>query len=96
MAFRILITSTAIQDLDEAYEWYNQKSEGLESKFALDLQESFQKIAIYPEAFAKRYKNVRGKLLKKFPYLVMYEIDYELNVVRILRVFNTYQNPYWD
>ena len=96
MVYRIYLTGAAIQDIDDAYEWYGTKAADLEKKFAIDLQESFQKISQYPDAFAKRYKEVRGKLMKKFPYLILYRTNNANRSIEVLRVFNTWQKPYWD
>jgi hypothetical protein len=45
-----------------------------------------------PTASAVRYKNVRCKSIKRFPYLIAFIIDDTSNSVKILRVFNTYQD----
>jgi hypothetical protein len=48
-----------------------------------------------PKAYSIRYKNVRGKLLKRFPFLILYTESEELSSIEVLRIFNTYQNQYW-
>jgi hypothetical protein len=44
-------------------------------------------------ASAVRYKNVRCKPMKRFPFLITFTIDDISHAVNILRVFNTYQEP---
>lgn len=95
MAYRILMTGKALDDIDEAYHWYGSKAVDLDARFAFDLDETLQRISENPDAFAKRYKDVRGKLLKKFPYLVLYRTNHSKKEIQVLRVFNTWQNPYW-
>ena len=63
--------------------------------FVDEVEESFASIALMPIAFAKRYDDERGKLVKKSPYLVLYQINDNNETVETLRIFNTYQNPYW-
>ena len=46
-----------------------------------------------PTASVIRYKNVRCKPIKRFPYLITYTIDETTKSIAILRVFNTYQEP---
>jgi hypothetical protein len=50
-------------------------------------------IAELPTASAVRYKNVRCKPMKRFPFLITFAIDEATHSVNILRVFNTYQEP---
>lgn len=95
MHYRIYITPTALIDLDEAITYYNGKSDGLGYRFSDEVHENFAAIAQHPEAFAERYKNVRGKLVKKFPYLILYRVNHSVQSVEVIRIFNTWQNPYW-
>lgn len=75
MAYTIYITPAAIKDIQEALEYYNTKVIDLGFKFADDVDDNLGSIAGNPYAFAERYKNVRGKLLKRFPYLIFYRIN---------------------
>ena len=95
MAYIIYITPTALNDIEEAINYYNSKATNLGFKFADDVENNFLVIAQHPNAFAERYKGVRGKLLKRFPYLILYNANHQLQQVEVLRLFNTYQNPYW-
>ena len=72
MAFEILITPTALLDISKAVEYYNTKAYDLGYKFADDVDNNLRLISLMPKAYSIRYKNVRGKLLKKFPFLIMY------------------------
>jgi toxin ParE1/3/4 len=51
------------------------------------------RIAEYPTTFAERYKSVRCKPMKRFPYLITFTIDETAQAINILRVFNTFQEP---
>ena len=93
--YRILITPTALQDIDQAFCYYNAKLDGLGFEVTAAINAAFQKIAGFPNAYLRRYKDVRGKLLKRFSYLTLFQIDEISNSIKILRVFNTYQKPYW-
>lgn len=48
-------------------------------------------VEINPTNYQIRYRNLRGAPLKKFPFLIMYEIF--KNDVIVHAVFNTHQNP---
>lgn len=74
MGCTIYITPSAINDIQEALEYYNTKVTDLGFKFADDVDDNLRGIAQNPYTFAERYKNVRGKLLKRFPYLILFSL----------------------
>jgi toxin ParE1/3/4 len=93
MPYTILVTPTATDDIAVAIEYYNLVATDLGYRFADLVAEYFDRIADLPTASAVRYKNVRCKPMKRFPYLIMFTIDEATHSVNILRVFNTYQEP---
>lgn len=95
MTYAIYISPAALNDISDAVIYYNGKVENLGFRFTDDVEENFEIIATHPKAFTERYKNVRGKLLRRFPFLILYTINENLQRVEVLRLFNTYQNPYW-
>ena len=95
MAYTLYITPTAIKDIEEALEYYNSKVSDLGFRLTDDVEYNLDSISQNPYAFAERYKNVRGKLLKKFPYLILYQINNTAQSIEVIRLFNTYQNPFW-
>jgi len=95
MPYKIYITPAAIDDIDEAVNYYNAKVADLGFKFADDVEDNLAAIAEHPNAFTERYNNVRGKLLKRFPYLILYNVNHVIQNIEVIRLFNTYQNPFW-
>ena len=93
MPYTILVTPTATEDIAVAIEYYNALAADLGYRFADLVAEYFDRIAELPTASAVRYKNVRCKPMKRFPYLITFIIDDAAHSVNILRVFNTYQEP---
>jgi toxin ParE1/3/4 len=93
MPYTILVTPTATEDIAVAVEYYNAVATDLGYRFADLVAEYFERIAELPTASAIRYKDVRCKPMKRFPYLIMFTIDEAAHSVNILRVFNTYQEP---
>jgi toxin ParE1/3/4 len=93
MPYSISVTPTAIKDIAAAIEYYNALSPDLGYRFADFLATYFDRIAALPTASAVRYKNVRCKPMKRFPFLITFTIDEAAQSVNILRVFNTYQEP---
>ena len=93
MPYTILVTPTATDDIAAAIEYYNALATGLGYRFADLVADYFDRIADLPTASAVRYRNVRCKPMKRFPYLITFTIDEAAHSVNILRVFNTYQEP---
>lgn len=95
MIYEISITPAALLDISEAVEYYNKKTNDLGYKFADDIDNNLRVISLMPKAYSVRYKNVRGKLLKKFPFLILYIENEKLKSIEKIRIFNTYKNQYW-
>jgi hypothetical protein len=71
----------------------NSRSYGLGFEFTDTLDAYFQKISRLPTASAIRYDNVRVKPIDTFPYTIHFTIEGNASVI-ILRVFNTYRDPF--
>jgi plasmid stabilization system protein ParE len=95
MLFDINLTQRAINDVENGVEYYNALSENLGFRFADEIDFALQQIAKMPTAYSFRYKNVRAKQVNKFPFLIYFIIDDSKTSVEVLRIFNTYQNPFW-
>jgi toxin ParE1/3/4 len=93
MPYTILVTPTATEDIAVAVEYYNAVAVDLGYRFADLVAEYFDRIAELHTASAVRYKNIRCKPMKRFPFLITFTIDEAVHSVNILRVFNTYQEP---
>ncbi len=93
MLFEILLSPDAIQDIDNGFEYYNSKSDGLGFEFTDTINIYLTKISHVPTASAIRYDNVRVKPVSTFPYTIHFVID-EINYnISVIRVFNTWQEP---
>lgn len=90
MPYTIFVTPTATEDIAAAVEYYNALSPDLGYLFADLLSSYFDRIAALPTASPVRYKNVRCKPMKRFPYLTTFIINEDSYSLNILRVFNTY------
>jgi mRNA-degrading endonuclease RelE of RelBE toxin-antitoxin system len=75
----------------EAYDWYEQQSKGLGEIFLSELNTCYKKIETQPTFYKKAKKNFRQIRLKRFPYLVVYEIL--KSEVVVFAVFHTSRNP---
>lgn len=93
MSFWIYVTSEAVKDIDDAFNYYNSKSGGLGYRFAEIADIYFHKISQVPFASAIRYDRVRVRPMRVFPFTIHYIVEEQASKVIILRVFNTWQEP---
>ena len=92
MAFELKILPSAEFDIDEATKFYSEISFSVLEHFNDRLDKAFLRLEINP-FFQKRYRNVRGLPLIKFPYIVFFEVLEETKTVYIISVFCTEQDP---
>jgi plasmid stabilization system protein ParE len=87
MGNTLKISQAALDDMQKALDWYESQSEGIEQRFHKAISESLKFILNYPEASAMRYRQLRYKTVKKFPYYILYifdEINAHVEIVAIL------------
>ncbi|WP_345766683.1 type II toxin-antitoxin system RelE/ParE family toxin [Chryseobacterium endophyticum] len=91
MNYSLVLSPNAETDLAEGKLWYENKQLGLGEKFLQQVNLYFSKIQDYPKHFPVRRGNLSEAYIKKFPYLIIYQIiDKE---IVIFSVFKTHQNP---
>ena len=78
-------------DLAEAYDWYEHQRQGLGEDFFLRVEAAFESIRYDPQVCTKIYKNVRRKLVRRFPYGIFFAISQ--NKICVLAVLHAKRNP---
>lgn len=91
MKYDIEIKDLANLETIEAYLYYEEKRIGLGEEFLEHLDIYFERIVTNPKHFPQKRKPYREAYIKRFPFLVVYEIV--KNKVIVYSVFNTWQNP---
>ena len=91
MAYELVLLPRAENNLDEAYNWYEEQRTGLGEEFLQEVAEYYTKFENHPAAFGKIRKNIRQAALKRFPFVIVYEIIKKEVVV--FAVFHTSRNP---
>ncbi len=92
MAYKIILENRAIQEIDDAYNWYESQKRGLGMDFMVELYDYFGIISQSPKIFPIDFKHYRRAVLKRFSkYMIIYSI--ENKEVYVLSVFNIKQNP---
>jgi plasmid stabilization system protein ParE len=93
MKYQLKVSATAYQKTDDAYEYYEEQSQGLGERFLKSLEDSYLKLSQTPQFYGciQYDKNIRDIKIKTFPFVIIFQII-EKSVL-VLRVFNTNQNP---
>jgi hypothetical protein len=75
MNYEIIIKQEATQDLQVAYNYYEDHRLGLVDEFIEEVKEKIAYIRKYPLHFPKVEKEFRQTLIDRFPYLLIYELS---------------------
>ncbi|NBR14503.1 MAG: type II toxin-antitoxin system RelE/ParE family toxin [Crocinitomicaceae bacterium] len=96
MKFTLELDPRAIQDIQEAIDYYDEQLVGLGEKFEAYLNKYMKSLSKNP-FFQIRYDSIRCLPLKKYPYMIHFTVDEKLNTVYIHSVLNTARDPkeYW-
>lgn len=84
----------AQEELFEAIQYYESESPGLGEAFLSAVGQGIEHILAFPEAAPVRRGKVRCKVLRRFPYNLLY--SFREPEIRILAVMNQSRRPfYW-
>lgn len=84
----------AEREVNEAAQYYDAEEPGLGSVFLQEVDRCVRSIQAHPEAGPILRGDVRRRLLRRFPYALVYKI--KSTGVRILAVMNLKRRPtYW-
>lgn len=90
--FKVLIDDRVVSDLQNAIDFYNSITATLGKKFEKAFEKEIGSLALNPY-YQVRYKGIRCKLIKNYPYLIHYTINSELKEVYVFAVICTHKNP---
>ena len=90
----IKLLKRAELELFDSCKWYEKQQKGLSKHFRNEIGETFQTINANPFLFPNRYNtNLRFASLNKFPFVVVYWFDQNLDTIFIDSIFHTKRNP---
>ena len=91
--FSVEFAPEALQEIQDAIEYYNKLSDGLGNRFKQKLLAAIKATKLNPTFNSIRYENVRFAVVKKFPYAAHYTIDQDHHVIKIQAILSFNQNP---
>lgn len=71
----IIVRREAQLEVQEAFRYYQEISEGLGFEFMRSLDAALQSIKRSPSAYQRIYQETRRALLRKFPYAIFYIVE---------------------
>jgi len=84
----------ADHELNEAGQYYEREEAGLGAAFLQEIDRTLQFIQAHPEAGTILRGDVRRRIVRRFPYALLYKIN--PTGVRVLAVMNLRRRPmYW-
>lgn len=92
MDYNIVYTSQAEIDFKNTIEYYLLVSDTIANKFITDLDNAIEVLKSNPQ-FQIRYRDYRVLKVGKFPYLIHFLIDEQLNQVIIYGLICTHRDP---
>jgi len=90
---RVKFAYLAQKELEHSYDWYEERSIGLGSRFADSIMATIAKILKNPDSYPRKKHNNREIQVDKFPFIIVYSYDEVTDIIQILRVFHTKRNP---
>lgn len=91
MIENLILVPEALDDVAEAYVWYENRSVGLGDRFLDRVDECIDRIRRNPELYQQVHQDYRRAIVHRFPYVIFYE--FRLDTITIYSVFHSAQDP---
>jgi len=91
MIYELLIRPEAERDLAEAFRWYERRKSGLGEDLIREVEAALEEISEFPLRWPVVCRDIRRRLVRRFPYGVFYYVDSRTTVV--LAVFHAKRDP---
>jgi hypothetical protein len=91
--FDLDIEPEALDDIQEAADYYNSKKSNLGKRFFTSVDKHFEFLKKNYLSFTVRYDDIRCMPVKKFPYMIHYRVLEQQELVSVKAVFCTYEDP---
>lgn len=94
--YEVKIEDRAFDEIQDAILYYEGKQSGLGLRFKETVLSAIESLKRNP-FYQVRYSTFRCLPIKKFPYMIHFEVDENAKRVDVFAVINTYLNPqdYW-
>lgn len=87
----VRLRPVALAELTDAWRWYEEQREGLGDEFRACVDAAMAEIARAPLAWPRIRADARRRLVRRFPFAVLYLVEPEH--IEVLAVFHTSRDP---
>ncbi|MES9821941.1 MAG: type II toxin-antitoxin system RelE/ParE family toxin [Candidatus Thiodiazotropha sp.] len=91
MSYTLTIRKEAEFDIDEQFDYYEEKREGLGHDLLLCIEEALDKLQRNPLVYRKIHKELRRIPIRRFPYRIFYFV--KNNNVIVTALFHARKDP---
>ena len=91
LLYKLIILEPALCELEDACDYYNSKMFGLGFEFEEEISTLLKLIKSNPLLFPIKFLNIHEAVVKRFPFVINYEIIEKQIVVS--SIFHVKQNP---
>jgi toxin ParE1/3/4 len=91
MSLPVLLTTEAEADLDQAAQWYEQRSDGLGVDLVAKVHDTLERIGENPKLYPEVHDRIRRAPVRRFPYGVFYRPT--ANRVEVIGIFHDRRDP---
>ena len=88
---KLRYTNKSKEDLEIAIAWYEKQRRGLGFEFLDCVEVAIKSIVERPELYQIYYSQFRGCIVRRFPFVIFYTIEYDEIIVH--SVFDSRQDP---
>jgi toxin ParE1/3/4 len=85
--YQVVLQSEAVADIQNAFEWYEGQLAGLGYELIEEVEEALERLSRHPQHYSASNQKYRKLRIKRFPYLVIFEIeDVQVIVIAVRRI----------
>ena len=93
MSCSVIFSSKAAKEIHESFVWYEEQTKGLGHQFIEIIDFAIELIKHNPDGFPNKRNSYREAVLKRFPYIIVYEHLEAEQVIFVLHIFHTKRHP---
>lgn len=93
MAYLLIFHPVADKEYSEAYQWYEERLEGLGDRFLKAVEEQLARIILKPLLFPKKKGVFRETKTDTFPYMIVFKVLEKRKIILIAAIYHTSRNP---
>ena len=83
----------AQQDYDRAVEWYAARNIKAAGNLIIEIEHALKLICDNPDRWRNEYKHYLESGVKKYPYVIIYSVEADKQLVIVIAIFHTSRSP---